>query len=285
MTDRPLLQLVRNPGSGSHDPNMIAAIASALESKGFHVELSTSSAREPFKPDAKAAHICVAGGDGTVRHVAAALSRITNPPRFSVYPMGTINLVAREWNAPRDPIAFAEHVVDQASQRALAVIEINDTHFVACASVGPDSDAVSRVSEKLKARIGRTAYAVSLLQALSRWKAPKLLVQIDGKSFDCGALYISNGLYFGGPWVIAPKACLGDQSLQVTMLRRARRIDYLSFLAAVLLKKVPSLSNVETVQGRSVRVSADRPLSIQLDGDEGSVLPVAISVTGTLLKG
>ena len=285
MTERPLLQLVRNPASGSHDPTLIAAIASALEAKGFKVELAISSAREPFKPDANAAHVCVAGGDGTVRHVAAALSAIADPPCFSVYPMGTINLVAREWKAPRDPVAFADHVVDQAGQRRLAVIQINDSCFVACASIGPDSLAVSLVSEKLKARIGRAAYTFSLLKALAYWKAPRLFVKIDGKTFACGALYICNGRFFAGPWVIAPKACLGDQSLQITMLLKAGRFDFLHFVVAVLLGKVGSLANVQIVEGHSVQVSADRPFAMQLDGDEGTNLPVTISVTKTVLKG
>jgi diacylglycerol kinase (ATP) len=285
MTERPLLQLVRNPGSGSHDPSLIAAIASALETKGFEVELATSSAQERFEPNMNAAHVCVAGGDGTVRHVAAALSAMNPPPSFSVYPMGTINLVAREWNAPRDPVAFANHVVDQADIRRLTVIQINDTHFVACASIGPDSDAVALVSERLKARIGRTAYAVSLAKALFRWKAPKLSVKIDGRMFECGAVYISNGCFFGGPWVIAPKARLRDPSLQITMLRRASRLDFLSFLAAVLFKKTASLSNVQIVEGCSVQISSDKPLTIQLDGDVGTSLPATLSVTAASLRG
>jgi diacylglycerol kinase (ATP) len=285
MAALPLLQLVRNPCSGSYNPRVIEALAKSLRAQGFQVELATSSARESFVPDPEAAHVCVAGGDGTVRHVAAVLAQLAKPPGFSVYPMGTINLVAREWEAPRDPAAFARHVVEQKNARTLAIVNVNDTYCVACASIGPDAQAVSFVSDALKVRIGRLAYAVSLSRALIHWSPPKLEVVIDGTAYECGALYISNGRYFAGSWVIAPKAALGDPSVQVTMLLRARRADFLIFMMAVIVGRVSSLPNIRTVEARSISITADREFILQLDGDEGSKLPAAISVSDVLLKG
>jgi diacylglycerol kinase (ATP) len=285
MPASPILQLVRNPQSGSHDAKLIASLTAALGERGFVVKLATSSAREPFVFDPDASHVCVAGGDGTVRHVAVALAGFDNPPSFSVYPMGTINLIAREWDAPREPTAFARHVVEQGATRVLSIVRINDTNFVSCASIGPDSLAVATVSEALKSRIGRLAYGVSLARVLIGWKAPKLKVRIGPQTYECGALYVANGRYYAGPWVIAPLASLNDQSLQVTMLLRARRRDFILFLIAVLLGRTGALANVKTVEAQSLSISSDRNLSLQLDGDEGASLPAEITFTGKILKG
>ncbi len=280
-----LAQLVFNPLSGNHSSAGIDRLADALRSVGFTVTLTPSSPQHPLIIDSQSNHICVAGGDGTVRHAAAALAELDNPPSFSVYPMGTINLVAREWNAPRDPMAFARHVVEQSAKRVLPIVKINATHFVACASIGPDSLAVATVSEALKSRIGRLAYGVSLARILIGWTPPKLKVQIGAQAYECGALHVANGRYYAGPWVIAPLASLNDQSLQVTMLVRARRRDFILFLIAVLLGRTGALANVKTVEAQSLSISSDRNVSLQLDGDEGTSLPAEISFTGKILKG
>ncbi len=281
----PLLQLVSNPQSGSYDSQKVAALAAALSTKGFRVECAFSAPSTPFIPDPSAAHICVAGGDGTVRHVAATLVSLANPPRFSVYPMGTINLIAREWGAPNEPAAFAAQVVDDKMKRLLNVVSINDTHFVACASIGPDSQAVAKVSDSLKSRVGRIAYGLSLLKVLATWKEPIIRVLANGEIYTCGTLYIANGRFFAGPWMVAPKASLGDSSLQIVMLRRARRRDFLLFLIATLFGRATSLSNVEVIETQSLEIEAERPVAVQLDGDAGTSLPAMISMCPIILNG
>ncbi len=281
----PLLQLVTNPQSGSYDAVRIEALSVALAAKGYQVELCTSATGSPFQSNQDAIHVCVAGGDGTVRHVAAALASLPNPPSFSVFPMGTINLIAREWHAPRNPKAFAAHIADDAERRRLNIVSINDTHFVACASVGPDSCAVASVSESLKSKIGRLAYGVALSKVLLNWNAPQLTVSANGESFKCGALYIANGRYFAGPWIVAPQASLSEASLQVVMLKRARRRDFIQFLLATLSGRAASVENVKIIETSALSVEADRCIAVQIDGDEGTTLPAKISISSAMLYG
>jgi diacylglycerol kinase (ATP) len=280
-----LLQLVCNPLSGSYHARRVSDLVAALEGVGFRVALATSSPDHKFVPDATAEHVCVAGGDGTVRHVATALKAADYQGGFSVYPLGTINLIAREWAAPRDPLAFARHVIDGAAKRGLNIVAINDTHFVACASIGPDSCAVAEVSEALKARIGRLAYGVSLLKVLFRWQPPRLVVTIGGARHECGALYVANGRFYAGPWVVAPKASLADSLLQIVMLKRARRRDFIAFLLATLFGRATSLSIVQVIEASALSITADRDVAIQLDGDVGAALPASIRVEDYMLRG
>jgi diacylglycerol kinase (ATP) len=273
-----IAQLVFNPLSGNHSTARIEGLAEALRAVGFTVALSPSSPQHPLIIDPRARHICVAGGDGTVRHVVATLAGTGQTADISVYPLGTINLVAREWHVPTGLEAFARHVVEDQALRRLHPVALNDTYFVACASLGPDSRAVDKVSEALKQRIGRLAYGVSLARQLLHWERPKLTLVIEGKSHAAEAVYIAKGRYFAGPWTLAPEARLSSPWLHVVSLKRASRIDFLAFMIAVITGKTAKLANVETWVTKKLRIEGDRPHSIQIDGDIGAALPALISV-------
>ena len=73
-------------------------------------------------------------------------------------------------------------------------------HFLACASVGFDANAVAAVSPGLKARIGRLACLVALLTLLRRWPRQQLQVTADGKSFTAEAVFVLRGALYAGPW-------------------------------------------------------------------------------------
>jgi diacylglycerol kinase (ATP) len=279
---RPRLQLVTNPLSGNHSAARIAALAVALEARGFAVRVTPSSPSHPLVLDPAAAHLCVAGGDGTVRHTVAALLQAGLvqaglAPRLSVYPMGTINLVAREWNAPRDPDAFAAHVVECAGERWLHPVAYNQTCFVACASIGPDARAVAAVSDALKHRIGRLAYAVALVRVAFDWQRPQLTVECGGQVHHGEALYLAKGRYFAGPWRLVPGAALAAPKLHMLLLKRARRRDFGLFLVAAMLGRAHRLSNVIWIETEAaLRVTSDRPHPVQLDGDADGTLPADI---------
>lgn len=284
MTDRPLLQLVHNPASGNHDPARIAALAAALEGEGFVVVSSHSSPAHPFALLEDAAHVCVAGGDGTVRHVVSALVKAGRAPAFSIYPAGTINLVAREWQAPLEPRAFARHVAQDGAARRLHPVALNDTNFVACLSIGPDARAVAAVSEPLKAKIGRLAYGAALIKVALNWTRPALVVEMGSDRIACEALYVAKGRYFAGPWEFAPDARLSAPDLHLVLLKRARRRDFVAFMGRMLMGHVRDGGNImlRTCAALSISGPADHP--VQVDGDTGPGLPLALAVTGPVLN-
>ncbi len=284
MVDRPLLQLVHNPASGNHDPARIAALAEALEGQGFAVTATHSSPTHPFALLEDAAHVCVAGGDGTVRHVVSALVKASRAPGFSIYPAGTINLVAREWQAPTDPSAFAHHVAQEGAARRLHPVALNDTHFVACLSIGPDARAVAAVSEPLKAKIGRLAYGAALLKVALNWVRPALVVDVNGEQIACEAVYVAKGRYFAGPWQFAPAARLSAPDLHLVLLKRARRRDFVAFLLRMLTGRVQEGGNVMLRTCTALGISGPVGHPVQVDGDIGPGLPLKLAITQPVLN-
>ena len=52
--------------------------------------------------------VIVAGGDGTLRAMIAQLDRNGYVPYISVFPAGTVNLVAKEFDMPADPVRWIQ---------------------------------------------------------------------------------------------------------------------------------------------------------------------------------
>jgi diacylglycerol kinase (ATP) len=273
-----VVQLFSNPASGRYRPRRLRALARALEARGATVHLCESTSGPPaIRNDAT--HVCVAAGDGTVRHVANAVARCGRPLALSVYPAGTINLLAREAGYPRRPEAFARLVLESEPRRRHYPVAIGDGYFFACAGVGPDSLAVASVSRRAKRIVGRLAYALAFLRLLARWRRPSIALECDGRQIACEAFYVAKGRYYAGSWSFARAARLDAPLIHVVALRTARRRDYFRFvLALVAGGEVARLANVETATCTTLRASADAPLPLQADGDIVGALPATLTV-------
>src|SRR5690349_3651737 len=170
----PTVQLFYNRTSGGHCPDRLAALRAGFEAQGAKVLLSECGPAHPIEVGEETSHVCAVGGDGTLRHVASALARCGRPLPLSVYPAGTVNLIHRERLFPLDPEGQASRLLGEPSGRPFHPVALNDTVFLACASVGPDSRAVAEVSLRLKARIGKLAYAVAFARILFDWRRTEI---------------------------------------------------------------------------------------------------------------
>lgn len=273
----PVVQLFSNPASGSHSRKRIAALTRSLEAEGATV-LHCESAGVP-KIDAMATHVCVAGGDGTVRHVAGAMAGQGRAVPISIYPSGTINLLAREAEYPVDPRAFARLILGGGEARPHYPVALLDGFFFSCAGVGPDSFAVKRVSPRLKRLIGRLAYLVAFCRLLWRWPRHQIRLESEGRVLDCEAVYIAKGRYYAGPWSLAQAARVHDPLLHVVALPRARRRDYLRFAFAVVCGRDTSRqAGAVTFTCRELSATSGTALPIQADGDIVGTLPATMVV-------
>lgn len=274
-----IVQIVVNPAAGGHCLKTVAALASALERSGAQVIRTECGPGRDAAIDPAAHHVCVVGGDGTVRHAARAIQACGRDVGLSIYPAGTINLLHRENPCDLDPDCFAARLLAGGEGRNHYAATLNDSLFLACASVGPDSAAVDGVSPRLKRLIGKAAYGVAFLKVLMFWPRPHISLQVDGRTIACEAFYVAKGRYFAGPWSFAPDARLTENRLHLVALTKASRWRYLRFLAAMLtdrpVSKVPGVLCLEFT-----RLEADcgRPVPVQADGDISAYLPARVSI-------
>ncbi|HEX8241804.1 MAG TPA: diacylglycerol kinase family protein [Allosphingosinicella sp.] len=281
----PTVQLFYNRTSGGHCPRRLAALQAGFEARGASVILSECGPGHSIEVGPEASHVCAVGGDGTLRHIAQALARCGRPVPLSVYPAGTVNLVHRERLFPLDPEAHAARLLGGEAGGSFHPVALNDTFFLACASVGPDSRAVAEVSLPLKRRIGKLAYAAAFCRILLDWRRVPIRLAWEGGELVCEAFYVAKGRYFAGPWSFAPQADIAEPVLHVVALARARRRDFARFAFALWRgRPVDRLPGVTAFDCTALEAEADVPLSIQADGDPLGSLPATISLHGTALS-
>jgi len=271
----PLVQLFVNPRAGSWRRRRIAALKAAFEAAGARVIL-TPSLRGRLEVAADVDHVCAVGGDGTVRHVAAAVARDVRGLPMSVYPLGTVNLLARECGYSADPDIFVQRALRTSATRHHYAGLIGETLILNCASVGPDSLTVERLSPRLKRLIGRFAYVVAFASVLARWPRPRLLIAANGEEIACEAVYVAKGRYFAGDWSFAAAAAVNEPCLHVVALRHATRLAMLRFAWALLREREPGDSIRFTCAELTIR--GDTACPIQADGDIVAHLPVHIGL-------
>ncbi|HYG46720.1 MAG TPA: diacylglycerol kinase family protein [Allosphingosinicella sp.] len=281
----PTVQLFYNRTSGGHCPRRLAALRAGFEARGAAVILSECGPGHAIEIGSDASHVCVVGGDGTARHVALALARCGRALPFSVYPAGTVNLLHRERLFPLEPASHALRLLGEDKGALLHPASLNDTVFLACASVGPDSRAVAEVSLPLKARLGKVAYAWAFARNLFDWRRVPIRLTWDGGTLACEAVYVAKGRYFAGPWSFAPAASSAEPLLHVVALATARRRDFARFAFALLRgRPVDDLPGVTAFSCTALTAEADEPLPVQADGDLICTLPASIALHETPLS-
>ncbi len=274
------VQIIYNRSAGRHSRATLAALRQGFEGRGAAVVLSECGPGSQIVIDDDASLVCAVGGDGTVRHVALAMSRCGRSLPMSVYPSGTVNLVHREAGVRHTPHAHAERVMRADRQCGHYSVRINDTLFLACASVGPDSRAVAALSPLLKRYSGRLAYLFALSRVLGDWRRDEIEIVCQDRTLVCEAFYVAKGRYFAGPWSFAPEARLDLPLLHVVTLERARRRDFVRLVWALLRgRRVDALPGVTAFSCTDFIATAAQRLPVQADGDVVAHLPAEFQLS------
>ena len=103
--------------------------------------------------------LIVAGGDGTLRAMIAQLDRNGYVPYISVFPAGTVNLVAKEFDMPADPVRWIQRV-RKGRIKPVRIGKANGHIFLTVAGIGFDSKVVDSVSSLEKRFLSSFAYVV-----------------------------------------------------------------------------------------------------------------------------
>ncbi|GAB3888444.1 diacylglycerol/lipid kinase family protein [Terrabacter terrigena] len=242
--------------------------------------------------------VCSLGGDGTVRNVASALVGTETP--LGILPAGTGNLLARNLDLPV-ALEGAVAVALTGRNRRIDVGELvvgaapmddapdesgaPETHyFVVMAGVGMDAQIMAGTNENLKAKVGWPAYMVSGLKHLV---SPEFRVSVkvdDDMEFRRRArmVVIGNcGRLLGG-LVLMPSARVDDGQLDTVIASPKGVVGWVPVATRVATRRRKGHPTLDHKVCKEIRVRADRPLPLQIDGD---VVGEATEVTANVRPG
>jgi diacylglycerol kinase family enzyme len=296
--------VIINPASGNNEPmlNIINDVFAEYDIKWQAlVTHGAGDATELARQAAESGYDLIAGygGDGTLMEVVNGLMGKDIP--IAILPGGTGNTVAADLGIPPKLADALRMVATSSNRRRLDVGEINGRYFLlrAYTGIGDDHNA----SREMKDRLGILAYPISGLRFLKEHPPAKFRITVDGQLIEETGImcYVNNVAYSRSPklqdWVersfLDVKVHTGDgpESAGEPLLQTIDPTDGL--LDIILLSQDPftlqalksfvvrsgdAQAAVHFRQGKRVRIEADPPQGLWIDGEECGTTPADIQI-------
>lgn len=272
--------LIENPAAGGARKRIVTHTLEALESAGCNLRrVATCHPGHATKLAAQAAAaggldgLIVAGGDGTIREAACGLLNTDLP--LGIIPAGTGNVLAYELGLSRAPAALASYLM---RGRAVSITggEANGQFFLLMAGIGIDAEIQSRLSPVLKRYLGKAAYGPAIVKALMAGHGPRLTaIGANGRQTG-GWMIVAKSSHYGGPFVVTRQAGIARDGLQLVVARATSRFSAITELAALAAGYLDRLPGVTVTACGKIRIEADTPARVQIDGDVIGTTPVNI---------
>ena len=236
--------------------------------------------------------LLVAGGDGTVRVAADAVTSAHVP--LAIIPAGTGNLLARNLgidvtslkNAVVNAFKGDEREIDLGELEIEAPDGTRSKHaFAVMVGFGLDAEMIEKTDEELKKKVGWLAYVDAAGRVISGLDKVRVQVRLDGGRTtrstvntmligNCGT--VTNGI------VVLPDAVVDDGMLDIALIRPQGARGWLqvagyvarnNLLVTKLLRRTGHLGRQRTGaalgygQAKETHARLEEPRAVQVDGD------------------
>jgi diacylglycerol kinase (ATP) len=283
------LLVIHNPTAGRRAARKLARWRVALDALEaqvtlVHTEAPLHAIELAAGADARSFDaVAVAGGDGTINEAVNGLARSGLP--LALLPLGTANVLANELGLPRDLDTLAR-IAAFAPARTVWPAEIASAahaepwRFLLMAGVGFDAEVVAHLDLRLKRRIGKGAYALGSVAQLLR-RACAVDAVIDNATLRPASLVVARAHFYGGRFVLAPKARLDEPRLHAVVFPDASRLASLRYMAAVVLGCLARQRDVAVRSAERIELRGPAGVPVQIDGDIRAHLPASIRLAAS----
>jgi diacylglycerol kinase (ATP) len=287
-SDRTLIVL--NPAAGQEDPERLRrALGGAFAVRRAAFDLvetlgagdAAAHARRAVELGYRA--VVAVGGDGTVAEVISGLAG--SPVLLGIVPQGTANQVAGNLHLPMD-VERAVDVVVTGRAVPMDVGELDDgRHFALIAGAGWDAEVMSIATRQLKDRWGFWAYLYAGLRRAMAPSSALFRITVDGQQFEVRAatvLVANVGQIFHEllpvELPIAPGSSVSDGLLDICIFAPRNLPDVAAVLWKVARRNYRGDERMLYLQAREIRIEADPPVIMQVDGDPAGETPLVARV-------
>ena len=283
--------LVFNQSAGAGRPRKLDRVVAHLEKHGAHVTaIQTSTAADASQKVAAAAlggrfdAVIAAGGDGTIRAVAAGAAG-TNMP-VGIVPLSTGNVMRHEIGLSTRARLIAQTLLEGPEIPVRGGI-INGAPFLLMAGAGFDGRIVALLNQNSKRVFGRLAYAAPVLKTLGAGVFD-LDVEVDGVPYNASWVIVTNAAHYGGSFLLTCDTQLGAGQLVAVIVTGTTRRDLMAASMALGLGRLADPKTrpqgILSIPCNRVRISSAFPVPVEVDGDQAGTTPVEISANGPIVR-
>ena len=231
--------------------------------------------------------VIIAGGDGTIRAFVEDLLKLDFHPYISVFPAGTVNLIAKEMSLRNEPKQWVHRAL-KGFVYPFYTARANGNLFLTVASVGFDSLVVDSVGAVQKRLLNKFAYVLQSTQLVRRelifsdWRyAFRVRFDDEEEWYDGSSVIIGKSRYYAGRYNLFPEAALSSPYLHIAVFpgnKRAEILKYASLIAleSLNLDKGILCRRAKKAEIESVNLTEEFP--VELDGDVVAATPLKIEI-------
>ncbi len=235
--------------------------------------------------DERADWVIIAGGDGTIRALIEQLADCKYVPYISVFPAGTVNLVAKELLLSSDPDKWFRRVF-KGINVPVYLARTNGKVFLTVTGIGFDSLVVDNVSETEKKLLNKLAYVLQGTELMRRellfsnWRY-RFQVRFDDEEewYEAASVIVGKSRYYAGRYNLFSGASLSSPLLHAALFTGSTRSDFLRYAACIALEAL-TLDNdiiIRTAKKLEIRCNVEN-FAAELDGDAVTTAPLYIEL-------
>lgn len=265
--------LFLNPRAGTFSTSDESSLRTLAEENGLRVldvrpELDIRKVvREALAAGMRA--FVVAGGDGSVHHVAQAL--VNTEGVLGVVPVGSVNHLARDLGVPIGDWQAALEIALKGEIRQIDVGRVNGQYFINSVMLGL-YPSISEFRERFRSVNSRWgAYFKAARLALRHFPHVTLVLEHDGRMETLRTqmfVVAVNAYDLSTVGMVAPKTTLHDGRLSIYSLSFMNRTQFIRAAAKYFRGKIVDVPGFRAIRTAQLRVDTGRGhLRVSLDGE------------------
>lgn len=219
------------------------------------------------------------GGDGTLHETINGLMNQKQHPKLGVVPLGTVNDFARALQIPLNP-EIAIQTLASSNVKTVDIGCLNDRLFGNVVAVGSIAGSLSSVSIEEKTKLGSLAYLKEGLKQLTSTSPHPLVIHYDEKTWQGDSplflAVLTNSV--GGFENLIPDAAVDDGLLHCFIIQDLSILNTITASISLLLGSLKDHKDVVYFTAQNVTVSSPVAVRTNVDGEEGPILPISLSV-------
>lgn len=229
--------------------------------------------------------VVIAGGDGTIRALIEQLSNNNYLPYISVFPAGTVNLVAKELLMSGDPYKWAKRVL-KGVEVPVYLGRANGHVFLTVTGIGFDSLVVDNVTEKEKKLLNKLAYVLQGTEIMrkevlfSNWRY-RFQVRFDDEEewHEASSVIVGKSRYYAGRYNLFRGASLSTPWLYTALFTGAKRADFIRYAACIAMEALGLDKDIVVRKAKRLEIRCNvEDFAAELDGDAVTSAPLSIEL-------